>query len=85
MCQCIQSEVYVKVFRVKHANVFRVLESTHQMRLSEQERQLAEQDEEERNVEEEEDEVDDDEILQVLVIMKVLRPRLLYGRAILSK
>ena len=55
------------------------------MRLSEQERQLAEQDEEERNVEEEEDEVDDDEILQVLVIMKVLRPRLLYGRAILSE
>ena len=84
MCQCIQSEGYVKVFRVKHANVFRVLESTHQMRLSEQERQLAEQDEEERNVEEEE-EVDDDEILQVLIVMKVLRPKLLYGRTILSK
>lgn len=41
---------------------FRVLESTHQLRLSEQERQLAEQDEEEANVEEEE--ADDDESLQ---------------------
>ena len=45
--------------------IFRVLESTHQLRLSEQERQLAEQDEEEKNVEEEEED-DDDEILKVL-------------------
>ncbi|XP_076451806.1 phosphoinositide 3-kinase regulatory subunit 4-like [Babylonia areolata] len=41
---------------------FRVLESTHQLRLSEQEQQLAEQEEEENNVEE--DDADDDESLQ---------------------